>query len=584
MSDDGQTIRGINWRETFPFTHLFRAFRIAIHPSKLMLGLIALLALYAGGLFLDNIWSHKNLAVPDEVTKYEQNVRAGGSAAEFEHARQREWDHIEQAYAAKLLDYGIDKTRDQADTDAAAGDKLGAITQVILQRRGDRVAQAKRDLDAAFAAAGKMTDHTAADHARINAQDAYNSAVSDAYHDARQDLLSARSIDGIGLFHTFFNYEATQFVAVIHGVAQSNWLGTRDSTRGAGVVASVINFFTIGPVWLLRHHTFYFIIYALWFLTIWAVFGGAIARIAAVHVTRDEKLSLRAALAFSLGKFLSFVSAPVIPLIIVLIVGLVPLISGLLMSIPWGIGAVLSIIITALFALVLAAGFVMTLVLLGTFGGFNLMYPTIAIEGSDSFDAISRSFSYVYARPWRMLFYTAVALIYGAICYLFVRMFIWLMLALTHHFVAAGMFASAASTDPLWTTMWNGPAAPGWRLSYDIDFLTLTWYQSIAAFLLAIWVYLVVATLGAFTISFYFTANTIIYSLMRHEVDATEMDDVYLEQSEEEFIESPGAEGPVSSETVTLTTIRPTDGEPAPAPATPVVDSKTSASDQPPSA
>jgi hypothetical protein len=212
------------------------------------------------------------------------------------------------------------------------------------------------------------------------------------------------------------------------------------------------------------------------------------------------------------------------------------------------------------------------------------MYPTIAVEGSDSFDAISRSFSYVYARPWRMLFYTAVALIYGAICYLFVRMFIWLMLALTHHFVAAGMFASAASTDPLWTTMWNGPAAPGWRLSYDIDFLTLTWYQSISAFLLAIWVYLVVATLGAFTISFYFTANTIIYSLMRHEVDATEMDDVYLEQSEEEFIESPGAEGPVSSETVTLTTIRPTDGEPAPAPATPVVDSKTSASDQPPSA
>ena len=32
-------LRGINWRETFPFTHIFRGFRIAIHPSKLMLGL-----------------------------------------------------------------------------------------------------------------------------------------------------------------------------------------------------------------------------------------------------------------------------------------------------------------------------------------------------------------------------------------------------------------------------------------------------------------------------------------------------------------------------------------------------------------
>ena len=37
----------------------------------------------------------------------------------------------------------------------------------------------------------------------------------------------------------------------------------------------------------------------------------------------------------------------------------------------------------------------------GTVGGFGLMYPTVAVEGSDSFDAISRSFSYVFARPWR---------------------------------------------------------------------------------------------------------------------------------------------------------------------------------------
>ena len=44
--------------------------------------------------------------------------------------------------------------------------------------------------------------------------------------------------------------------------------------------------------------------------------------------------------------------------------------------------------------------------------------------------------------------------------------------------------------------------------------------------------------LGAFAISFYFTANTIIYYLMRHEVDATELDDVYLEQSEEDFADA----------------------------------------------
>src|SRR6185436_225773 len=88
------------------------------------------------------------------------------------------------------------------------------------------------------------------------------------------------------------------------------------------------------------------------------------------------------------------------------------------------------IVVGIFFFLALAAGFVITLVILGAAGGFNLMYPTIAVEGSDSFDAISRSFSYVYARPWRMLFYTLVAVLYGALCYVFVRLFIFLLLGL----------------------------------------------------------------------------------------------------------------------------------------------------------
>src|SRR6185503_11482657 len=104
-------------------------------------------------------------------------------------------------------------------------------------------------------------------------------------------------------------------------------------------------------------------------------------------------------------------------LVIVLVVGLVPLLAGAASSLP-GIGPVFLVVTAAIFVLILAAGFVMTLVLLGTFGGFNLMYPTIAVEGSDSFDAISRSFSYVYARPWRMVFYTVVAVVYGALTYM----------------------------------------------------------------------------------------------------------------------------------------------------------------------
>ena len=206
----------------------------------------------------------------------------------------------------------------------------------------------------------------------------------------------------------------------------------------------------------------------------------------------------------------------------------------------------------------LLAGFVMTLVLLGTAGGFNLMYPTIAVEGSDSFDAISRSFSYVYARPWRMLFYTVVALAYGAATYIFVRLFIWLTLVLTHHFVGMGLFTAADNTSGLLSAMWPNPISGG-RLSYSPDYQALAAGPAIGAFFMNCWVMLFVSFLGAFAISLYFSANTIVYYLMRNEVDSTEMDDVYLEQSEEEL-------EPALSVVATKTTVASVSSTPNPEP------------------
>src|SRR5690606_10380489 len=114
----------------------------------------------------------------------------------------------------------------------------------------------------------------------------------------------------------------------------------------------------------------------LWFLVLAAVFGGAISRIAAVQVARDEKISLRSALRFSTGKFVSFLSAPLIPVLIIAAIALAVAIAGLLGNIPW-LG---ELVLGALFIFALIAGFVITLVLLGLVGGFSLMYPTIAAE------------------------------------------------------------------------------------------------------------------------------------------------------------------------------------------------------------
>ncbi len=499
MADDARVVQGIDWRRTFPFTHIFRSFRIAIHPSKLLLALLGLVLLYVGGRVLDGVWRHfahesqahyevTTLGTSDEIRVYENTYTRS------EYKLQVDELHDRRGLFATFFEYEI------AQID-------GVVKSVRDGRWVGRGGERENPLAGAESAYGLPPDALSSQFARARA-------------------LAAGQGSGL-------------------------------NGRGESVVQSLRNFVVTGPTWAITYHPVYFTIFGLWFLVIWSIFGGAIARIAAIHVARDEKLSIRQALRFSVGKLLSFLFAPVIPIVIVLVVGIVVAVVALIGDVPF-IGP---IIIGALFFLALAAGFVMTLVMLGTIGGFNLMYPTIAVEGSDSFDAISRSFSYLYARPWRMAFYSLVAIVYGALCYLFVRLFIWLMLALTHFFVNMGMFTHAGhdSSKDLFDTMWTSPVAAG-RLVYNVDWSALNWGEAVGAGLICFWVYLVIAMLGAFAISFYFSANTVIYYLMRQEVDATELDDVYVEQSEEDFGDATIPGSSPAPATVTTASVETTSG------------------------
>jgi hypothetical protein len=524
MADEGQVIRGIDWRSTFSFTHIFRSFRIAIHLSKLALGLCLLLTVYFGGRILDAAWPMRARAIPGEVAEYE-HIAGGGEHISLSQWRDQARNSMNEDYAQMLTQFQLVKHEPgESDSvyntrlrdDAAAGNHLSELYDKIDAQRDTLVAGYRKQYDPEKAKTAEE---------KLKAQQTRDAAIFDAYKSAQTQRMTAREIKGDGLFEAFFQYEVRQVNNIVFdGVLRNNWIDT------GGVKDSIYNFFAVAPVWLIWNHTVFFVIFAAMFLVAWAFFGGAISRIAAIHVARDEKISFRQALNFSFGKILSFASAPVIPLAIVIVIGLLVSVASLIGNIPW-LGPM---IIGGFFVIALMAGAVMTLVLLGTAGGFNLMYPTIAVEGSDSFDAISRSFSYVYARPWRMLFYTIVALIYGAATYLFVHMFIWLTLVLTHKFVGMGMFYTADNNSDLFSTMWPNPLDQG-RLSYAPDYAALNFGARVGAFFMNCWVMFLVSILGAFAISLYFSANTIIYYLMRNEVDSTELDDVYLEQSEEEM-------------------------------------------------
>jgi hypothetical protein len=624
MPDDMHVIRGINWRETFPFTNIFRSFRVAIHPSKLILALLAILLLYCGGRLLDGLWPSKWRAVPNEVGLYER-VRANRGALadlgarnaagdrdrtadmenlDFDAAVNSTRQQIQDRYAETLVEAKVEKeagkplTPDQAKEAAANRDYLGALRDQIIKERDRRAGAARLRYDLEKEAAeegvlpqvdaaidgnpaavdpkadekartdGKAKVRNALDDAKKNVapstKDAnktkdpgrvklnYETTVRETYARAESEWRQAKQIEGVGPWEMFLDYEVARIDNIVYGVLRDNWVGGLFEGGEPGVFESIRRFFFVGPRWAFGHHMIFFALMGILFLIIWAIFGGAIARIAAVHVAREEKLSIRQALRFSTGKFLSFVFAPVIPLVIVVVIGLVVALGGLLLYIPF-IGPIL---VGIFYFLALAAGFVMTLVALGTAGGLNLMYPTIAVEGSDSFDAISRSFSYVYARPWRMLWYTIVAIVYGAFTYLFVRLFIWLTLGLSHRFTGMWVVRNSDQEVRVWNTLWPGSSFA--RLPYDIPWLSMSFGEKLAAFFIALWVFIVISFLGAYLISYYFSSSTIIYYLMRREVDATELDDVYLEQSDDEFAEPSTAAGagaaPAAGGVATVTT------------------------------
>src|SRR4051812_30627429 len=70
MADEVHVIRGVDWKAVFPFTQIFRSFKIAAHPSKIFLALIALLAIYVGGKVLDAVWLTSQRALPEEIEMY----------------------------------------------------------------------------------------------------------------------------------------------------------------------------------------------------------------------------------------------------------------------------------------------------------------------------------------------------------------------------------------------------------------------------------------------------------------------------------------------------------------------------------
>ncbi len=318
--------------------------------------------------------------------------------------------------------------------------------------------------------------------------------------------------DRAGVFSTLWQFGTAKFNGALNSLFKFNL---------PGVAANIAKCFKAAG-WALRYHFFYCIIFFVIVLAVLSIAGGSLCRIAALQLARGEKPGLTAALRFSTKKIFSFFTAPLTPVGIIIFIGLFIFILGLIGNIP-RLG---ELIIGITMPLALIAGALIAVVLIGTVAGFNLMFPAISYDGSDCFDAISRSFSYVYSKPWRMGFYTVTTIVYGAICYTFVRFFAFLLLLATHWFLQLGVWVenSTKGVNKL-IAIWPQPRFVNFFGSADLA--AANWSQSLAAFLINLFILVIIAALVSFVISFYFSANTIIYALMRNRVDNTALEDIY---------------------------------------------------------
>jgi hypothetical protein len=173
---------------------------------------------------------------------------------------------------------------------------------------------------------------------------------------------------------------------------------------------------------------------------------------------------------------------------------------------------------------------------------------------------------------WHYIFYGAIAVVYGAILIFFVG-FIG---SATVYFAKWGVEQTPgiqlANRDPSFLFVWaptsfewrelliqgykvegedvwkNGKPTDAYQKLMNRKDVTeenkrqqMSWHNYIGAFLVMVWLWVIFLLVLGFGYSYFWSASSIVYLLMRRKVDDTEIDEVYLEEEDQESPYSAGA-------------------------------------------
>ncbi len=257
----------------------------------------------------------------------------------------------------------------------------------------------------------------------------------------------------------------------------------------------------------------FYLLCTIWAILVWSIFGAAITRIAALALTREHKLGLRGGLSFGLLHWPSFAGGPALPLAACLLLAIPLLMLGWIAQLDAG-----AFFVSIIWPLALVVGGLIALLALGLFLGWPLMWPTISTEATDSFDGLSRAYSYTLHRPLRYFGYVLFAGILGMLLLCIVSFVVALIQGMAYWGLSIGAGAARVKEIAL-----DGIAAEQGTMFRG------------AHHTFAFWSHLLQLVPLAVTASYFWTAMTQIYLLLRRDEDGAELDEVFLPAQDKEF-------------------------------------------------
>lgn len=232
-----------------------------------------------------------------------------------------------------------------------------------------------------------------------------------------------------------------------------------------------------------------------------AIGSGALARSVAVDLAVGTNLGVRDSLAFGFRAWRSLLGALLIPIVLVGIgIGFLKVAGWLLLGIPY-----LNVFGALLYGLFLLIGLGVYVLLIGLLLGQSLLAPAVAVEGTDSVDAIQRVYAYLLGRPGRALIYLSLAGAQGLI--------------------AIGLAAWVLNGAAELTSSMAGSFLPGDRSRALFEPGQQT---SAAGAIISMWQLLVALILSGILVSWHATSGTLVYLLLRRICDEQDLREVWM--------------------------------------------------------